>query len=170
MYTGYNFNKDECEDIINIIREAGSIWSKNLPLYLSTIINEEIEEIIEKEFDGDDVNGYIFCETVDDLIIPAIKIVYSDQIDSKLKDLLCKFVLDINKKETLYTTLLDSIKNDERIKRLKKSYCTEKEAIENGIENPFEYSCWECGVKFYAEWRSDYSPAAICPICGTSNR
>ena len=45
MYAGYNFNKDECEDIINIIREAGSIWSKNLPLYLSTIINEEIEEI-----------------------------------------------------------------------------------------------------------------------------
>lgn len=170
MYAYYKFNRDECEEIIDVIERAKNIWIKDLPPLFAGIIIDKIEEIIDKEFDGEEENGKISYEmAVEDVIIPSVELVFDNLKDEKLKNLLSKFVFEVDG-STLYDALIRKIEERERKQRLRKSYNTKEEAIENGIENPFEYHCWECGKTFWAEWRSNYSPAAVCLICGTENR
>lgn len=170
MYANYVFNRDECEDIIDIIESAKSVWIKDLPPLFRGMMIGKFEEILDRMFEGEEETGEIDCElAVQDVIIPAVETVCENLESEKLKNLLSKFVCEVDN-STLYDVLKSRISEKQRKERLKKSYETKEAAIADGIENPFEYHCWECGKTFWAEWRSNYSPAAVCPICETENR
>lgn len=71
-------------------------------------------------------------------------------------------------KHKVCENLFDRLKAEqERRDKLMKSYSTLEEA--KGDIDPTEYNCMECGASFYAEYRSKYSPAPRCPICGTQD-
>lgn len=170
MYEYYKYNKDECIEVSYIIEKAKNIWIKNLPPRFQGSLIEEFEEILEYMFESDGEIGKISYEmAVRDVVIPAVEVVFDNLKDKKLESLLSKFVLDVDG-STLYDALKSKIEERERQEQLKKSYSTKEEAVKNGIENPSEYHCWECGKTFWAEWRSNYSPAATCPFCYTENR
>ena len=169
MYITYKFNKSECEEIIPVIEKALYIWIKDLPPQFRGMMIGRFEEIIEKTFIDDEKEGWIDSEfAIENLIIPAVMTV-CDLKNEKLKNLLEKFVSDLDG-STLYDALKSKIRQKERNEKLKKSYKTKEQAIADGIENPLKYNCWECGKTFWAKWRSNYSPAAVCPVCETENR
>lgn len=166
MYESYRFNKDECEKIIAIIDKATEIWTKDLPPLLCGTVIEEIEKITDRMFEdnGEEI-GKIDCElAIKDIIIPAVKVACKDLRNKELKTLLSNFVCDFDG-STLYKVLESEILKKEAEEMLSKSYNTREMAVAVGMENPTEYYCWECGKKFWAEWRSKYSSPAICPIC-----
>lgn len=170
MYANYVFNRSECEEVIDIIEGAKNIWIKDLPPLFKGMMIEKFEEIIDRMFDGEEEIGKIDCTlAIEDVIIPAVETVFENLRNEKLKNLLSKFVCEVDN-STLYDALESKIAERERKERLKKSYDTKEDALADGVESPFEYHCWECGKTFWAEWRSNYSPAAICPTCETENR
>lgn len=170
MYEFYRFNKEECEEIADIIRAATDIWTKDLPpLFRGTLV-EETENIIDRMFDGENEIGEISCKlAIEDVIIPAVKMIFKDLKNEKLKILLSKFICETDG-STLYKVLEDEVLKKEREEILTKSYKTKENALLAGLENPVKYHCWECGNVFWAEWRSKYSSPAICPVCGTEDR
>lgn len=170
MYAEYTFNKEECKGIKRIIEKAKNIWIKDLPPLFQGILIGEFEEIVKKMFDGESEVGKIDYElAIQDVIIPAVETACNNLENKNLKELLSKFVCDFDN-STLYDVLKSRIAEKQRNEQLKKSYETREAAIADGIENPFEYHCWECGRVFWAEWRSKYHPPAVCPVCDVDTR
>lgn len=171
----YSYKKDECENMIDILQCAQDVWCKNLPEgILRGSVAEKIHEVEEKLFGDEKETGEISDIIADDILIPAIEAVYSNKEifeTEELERLCMSFTCTFDgEKLTLYDRLKSKIAKREREERLGRTFDTKEEAIKDGIEEPFEYRCWECGKSFWAQWRSDYSPAAICPICSTENR
>lgn len=47
-----------------------------------------------------------------------------------------------------------------------KNYDNLEKAKKDGVDMWMKCRCNECGEIFYTKWRSKYSPAPVCDLCG----